>query len=136
MDDTVGHLSKGSRVWYRQDKTSPWLLAELKDVSPANSSVSIQLLQSGKTVSNLQDGKGQLMPANPPVQQTDADLTQLTYLNEPSILDNLMQRYQQDLIYTNAGPVLIAVNPCRDLPLYTEQVQHAYKGECEQQGSS
>ena len=129
MDGTVGPLGKGSCVWYRQDKNSPWLLAEIRDVSSADSSISIQLVQSGKSVNRLQDGKEQLMPANPPVQQADADLTQLTYLNEPSIIDNLMQRYQQDVIYTNAGPVLIAVNPCRDLPLYTEQVQHAYKGE-------
>jgi myosin-5 len=129
MDGTVGSLGKGSRVWYRQDKNSPWLLAEIRDVSSADGSISIQLVQSGESVNGLQDGKEQLMPANPPVQQADADLTQLTYLNEPSKLDNLMQRYQQDVIYTNAGPVLIAVNPCRDLPLYTEQVQHAYKGE-------
>ena len=49
--------------------------------------MSIQLVQSAKSVNGLQDGQGQLMPANPPVQQADADLTQLMHLNEPSILE-------------------------------------------------
>jgi myosin-5 len=126
MDDTVVGLGKGSLVWYRQDKAT-WLLAEIKDAS--DGSISIQLSQSGKAVDALQDGQGQLVPANPALQQAIADLTQLSYLNEPSILDNLTQRYKQDTIYTNAGPVLIAVNPCRNLPLYTDQVQHDYKSE-------
>jgi myosin-5 len=142
MDDTVVGLGKGSRVWYRhveRDKVgqerSSWLLAEIKDA--ADGSISIQLapadegvpgLLAGKSVEGLQDGAGALVPANPALQRAIADLTQLSYLNEPSILDNLTQRYKVDNIYTNAGPVLIAVNPCKNLPLYTDQVQHDYKG--------
>jgi myosin-5 len=126
MDDTVAGLGKGSRVWYRQDAAT-WLLAEIKDV--CDGSISLQLLQSGKSV-DVQDGQGQLVPANPALQLAIPDLTQLSYLNEPSILDNLTLRYKDNLIYTNAGPVLIAVNPCRNLPLYTAEVQHEYKSEC------
>lgn len=134
-------LGKGSRVWYRhveKDKTgqekTTWLLADIKDAS--DGSISIQLssaddgvpgLLAGKSVEGLQDGNGVLVPANPPLQRAIADLTQLSYLNEPSILDNLTQRYKAENIYTNAGPVLIAVNPCKNLPLYTDQVQHDYK---------
>lgn len=148
MDDTVAGLGKGSRVWYRhtekdkagQERTA-WLLGEIRDASSGDgSSVSITLLGAdegvpgllaGKAVEELQDGQGGvLVPANPALQRAIADLTQLSYLNEPSILDNLTQRYRVDNIYTNAGPVLIAVNPCRNLPLYTDQVQHDYKGGC------
>jgi len=124
MDDTVVGLSKGSRVWYKQDPAT-WLLAEIKDAT--DGALSIQLMQSGKVLESLQDGQGVLVPANPALQQAIADLTQLSYLNEPSILDNLTQRYKADNIYTNAGPVLIAVNPCRNLPLYTAEVAHEYK---------
>ena len=47
------------------------------------------------------------------------DLTQLTFLNEASILDNLHQRYvqrgedhaQRPRIYTYCGRILLAANP-------------------------
>ena len=51
------------------------------------------------------------MPANPVILDGVPDLTGLTYLNEPSILHGLNLRYSEDLIYTHAGPVLIAINP-------------------------
>jgi myosin V len=54
-----------------------------------------------------------LAPANPAILDGVTDLTSLTYLNEPSILHGLRQRYQSDQIYTQAGPVLIAINPFR-----------------------
>lgn len=56
---------------------------------------------------------GDLVPANPGVLDGAADLTGLTYLNEPSILHGLALRYAVDAIYTHAGPVLIALNPFR-----------------------
>lgn len=56
---------------------------------------------------------GDLVPANPGVLDGAADLTGLTYLNEPSILHGLALRYAEDAIYTHAGPVLIALNPFR-----------------------
>lgn len=123
MDEAVAALDKGSRVWYRQDNKT-WLLGELKE-RHNGITASVQLV-NGKTLPNVD--LNNIVPANPTVQQAIADLTQLSYLNEPSILDNLNQRYQQDVIYTNAGPVLIAVNPCKGLPLYTAEVADEYKG--------
>jgi len=68
-----------------------------------------------------------LVPANPPVLDGVNDLTGLSYLNEPSILNNLRQRYDNDLIYSHAGPVLIAVNPFKGVQkLYTREVLQHY----------
>lgn len=39
------------------------------------------------------------------------DLAHLSFLNEPSVLHNLKMRFKDDLIYTNSGLFLIAVNP-------------------------
>ena len=39
----------------------------------------------------------------------------------------MQYRYGGDSIYTFAGPVLIALNPCKALPLYTREVAEAYK---------
>ena len=57
----------------------------------------------------------QLVPANPVILDGIADLTGLTYLNEPSILHGLNLRYAEDQIYTHAGPVLIAINPFKQV---------------------
>jgi len=39
-----------------------------------------------------------LVPANPPILDGVNDLTSLSYLNEPSILHDLRQRYDQDSV--------------------------------------
>ena len=68
-----------------------------------------------------------LFPANPAILEGAEDLTQLSYLNEPSILHDLHHRYGGDDIYTRAGPVLIAVNPFKRVDLYTEQHMAEYR---------
>lgn len=149
MDDDVSSLGRGSRVWYRQDATN-WVLAEMRDAAAAAAPMSEEearraakkglkprpdvapiTLLSGPAAGQHLDSVpvASLMPANPEMQATIPDLTQLSYLNEPSILGNLQLRYSKDAIYTCAGPVLIALNPCKELPLYSEEVQHEYKGE-------
>ena len=48
------------------------------------------------------------------------DLTLLEELSEESINDILKKRFKEDLIYTYIGPVLVSMNPYRDLGIYTE----------------
>ncbi|XP_038892076.1 myosin-1 isoform X2 [Benincasa hispida] len=52
---------------------------------------------------------------------------QLSYLNEPSVLYDLEYRYNQDIIYTKAGPVLVAINPFKKVDLYGNDYIDAYK---------
>lgn len=52
---------------------------------------------------------------------------QLSYLSEPSVLYNLQYRYSQDMIYTKAGPVLVAVNPFKKVALYGNEYINAYR---------
>ncbi|KAG2537345.1 hypothetical protein PVAP13_9NG117300 [Panicum virgatum] len=52
---------------------------------------------------------------------------QLSYLSEPSVLYNLQYRYSQDMIYTKAGPVLVAVNPFKNVSLYGTEYIDAYR---------
>ena len=44
-----------------------------------------------------------------------ADLITLTHLHEPAILAALQARFARDTIYTNTGPILLAVNPFKRL---------------------
>lgn len=68
-----------------------------------------------------------LQPANPEILDGVDDLMQLSYLSEPSVLYNLQYRYSQDLIYTKAGPVLVAVNPFKKVSLYGNEYIDAYR---------
>ncbi|XP_042515662.1 myosin-1-like isoform X2 [Macadamia integrifolia] len=68
-----------------------------------------------------------LLPANPDILDGVDDLMQLSYLNEPSVLYNLQYRYSQDMIYTKAGPVLVAINPFKEVPLYGNDCIEAYR---------
>lgn len=57
------------------------------------------------------------------------DLVLLDNLKEKKIVENLKTRYERDIIYTNIGPVLIAVNPFQNIPaLYTEARIREYRG--------
>jgi len=56
------------------------------------------------------------------------DMATFAYLNEPSVLNNLWQRYQKDDIYTYSGLFLVAVNPYHLLPIYTKDYIEKYKG--------
>ena len=49
------------------------------------------------------------------------------YLNESSVLHTLRQRYVNDLIQTFAGPSIIAINPCKNLDIYSEKIRHMFK---------
>lgn len=55
-----------------------------------------------------------------------ADLTWLTHLHEPSILQSLYERFKRDHIYTNTGPILLAVNPFKQIKLYTPELLEMY----------
>jgi hypothetical protein len=55
------------------------------------------------------------------------DLITLTHLHEPSVVYCLKERYNQDLIYTATGPILIALNPFKALPdLYDDAIMNDY----------
>ncbi|KAJ4972925.1 hypothetical protein NE237_006099 [Protea cynaroides] len=86
-----------------------------------------------ESVISLPDGRvlnvnaESLLHANPDILDGVDDLMQLSYLNEPSVLYNLQYRYSQDMIYTKAGPVLVAINPFKEVPLYGNDYIEAYK---------
>ncbi|XP_023524430.1 myosin-1 [Cucurbita pepo subsp. pepo] len=86
-----------------------------------------------ESVVSLTDGKvlkvkaEDLIPANPDILDGVDDLMQLSYLNEPSVLYDLEYRYNQDIIYTKAGPVLVAINPFKKVDLYGNDYIEAYK---------
>ncbi|XP_020242077.1 myosin-1-like [Asparagus officinalis] len=93
----------------------------------------VLLTSEEESVISLPDGKRlkliteALLHANPSILDGVDDLMQLSYLNEPSVLYNLQYRYARDMIYTKAGPVLVAINPFKDVHLYGSDFIDAYR---------
>ncbi|ORZ24355.1 P-loop containing nucleoside triphosphate hydrolase protein [Absidia repens] len=70
----------------------------------------------------------QIYPMNPPKFDMVEDMAELTYLNEPSVIHNLTVRYKADHVYTYSGLFLVAVNPYRKLPIYSDESIQSYRG--------
>ncbi|KAI7827362.1 P-loop containing nucleoside triphosphate hydrolase protein [Kickxella alabastrina] len=65
-------------------------------------------------------------PLQSPILDCTPDLTTLSYLHEPAVLYNLKRRYEQHLIYTYSGVVLVAMNPFHSVSLYTPEYMAQY----------
>ena len=95
------HVLMGNSWW-----SASWL--------PSPTSVSSQLGRS-----RIKPGDVDGMPPS--------DLVELTHLHEPAIVHALRCRYKRDLIYTNTGSILLALNPFKKLDhLYTREVMESF----------
>ena len=72
--------------------------------------------------------KPTFLQVNPPKYDCCEDMSNLTYLNDASVLFNLKQRYVERLIYTYSGLFCIAVNPYKRFPIYTMRTVGIYRG--------
>mmetsp|Transcript_9197 Transcript_9197/g.21938 ORF Transcript_9197/g.21938 Transcript_9197/m.21938 type:complete len:1098 (-) Transcript_9197:147-3440(-) len=60
------------------------------------------------------------------------DLISVTHLHEPSVVECLEHRYDDNHIYTSTGPVLLALNPFKNIKgLYGESTMQQYWGKAE-----
>lgn len=58
------------------------------------------------------------------------DLLQLTELHEASLLFCLKKRYLRNIVYTNIGPIVVALNPFNyEIPWYKDEKMHEYLSE-------
>ncbi|XP_028807595.1 myosin-2 isoform X2 [Neltuma alba] len=108
-DDNVTYfIKKKLHVWCRQPNRH-WGLGKVQSTSREAASI---LLTNGNV---MKVAISELLPANPDILKGVNDLMQLIYLNEPSVLHTLRFRYSQGMIYSKAGPILIALNPFKDV---------------------
>ncbi|KAK5907011.1 hypothetical protein CesoFtcFv8_004903 [Champsocephalus esox] len=56
------------------------------------------------------------------------DMVLLSKITEDAIVDNLKKRYMDDYIFTYIGPVLISINPFKQMPYFTDREVELYQG--------
>uniref|UniRef100_A0ACD5VR16 Uncharacterized protein n=1 Tax=Avena sativa TaxID=4498 RepID=A0ACD5VR16_AVESA len=113
----------GSHVWVA-DKDLSWIDGEVFKIDGQNAHVRTT---KGKTVTaNVSEIHPKDTEAPPGGVD---DMTRLSYLHEPGVLDNLAVRYAKNVIYTYTGNILIAINPFQRLPnLVDVCTMEKYKG--------
>ena len=119
-------LHKNARVWHKDesaDSAGEWLQYTFVGKSESGCR-----LRDSDTKQEIVVPRCTVHACNPGWLEGTANLTNLTYLNEPSVLHNIRLRYERDEIYTRAGNVLIAVNPFKQLPIYSEEAARQYDG--------
>ncbi|XP_044596088.1 myosin heavy chain, muscle isoform X5 [Cotesia glomerata] len=104
------------------DEKEGYLLGEIKATKGDIVSV---ILPGGETKDFKKD---QLQQVNPPKYEKAEDMSNLTYLNDASVLHNLKQRYYHKLIYTYSGLFCVAINPYKRYPVYTTRCAKLYRG--------
>jgi len=66
--------------------------------------------------------------ANDNIDNDDDDnLVELQHLNEPILLHAIHNRFERNIIYTFTGKILIAINPFKRLPIYTDEILDNYR---------
>ncbi|XP_011707661.1 PREDICTED: unconventional myosin-Ie-like [Wasmannia auropunctata] len=56
------------------------------------------------------------------------DMVLLPKINEDAIIENLRKRYMDDYIFTCIGPVLVSINPFKQMPYFGEKEVEIYQG--------
>ncbi|XP_051022389.1 myosin-IIIb [Acomys russatus] len=94
-----------------------------------------KVLQDQKRLNSVAKTRHERMHTRRPYRVEDADkhcleddLVNLEVLDEDTIICWLQKRYEDALIYTYVGDILIAVNPFQSLSIYSPQFSRLYHG--------
>ncbi|KAJ9682386.1 hypothetical protein PVL29_018326 [Vitis rotundifolia] len=120
---TAVNIIVGSQVWV-EDPEAAWVDGLVTKINGAEAE--IELTKGKKVAVNLL--KIYPKDTEAPAGGVD-DMTKLSYLHEPGVLQNLKSRYELNEIYTYTGNILIAINPFQRLPhIYDAHMMQQYKG--------
>ncbi|KAI1765564.1 putative myosin MYO2 [Hypoxylon sp. FL1150] len=127
----------GTRAW-QPDATEGWVASEVVKKTVDGDKVILDFKLENEEIKTitlsaeaLQNGNDPSLPPlmNPAMLEASDDLTNLSHLNEPAVLQAIRLRYAQNEIYTYSGIVLIATNPfARVDSLYVPGMVQVYAG--------
>ncbi|KAL8112317.1 hypothetical protein AgCh_019861, partial [Apium graveolens] len=120
---TAGNFLVGAHVWV-EDPTAVWIDGQVTKVK--GQEIEVKTSNGETVVAN----KSSIYPKDEDAPAVGVDdMTKLSYLHEPGVLQNLATRYQHNEIYTYTGSILIAINPFQKLNhLYDGYMMEQYKG--------
>lgn len=87
----------------------------------------LTLRMKDRSVQTVKRSQVQFCYRNPSAVEAAEDFLTLPNLDEPNILNSLRVRYWKGHVYSYTGPILIAVNPWRQVDIYNLNVMQAYK---------
>ncbi|XP_024966855.1 myosin-11-like [Cynara cardunculus var. scolymus] len=120
---TTVNIILGTHVWV-EDPAICWIDGQVTKIN--GKEVEVETTDGKKVTANL--SKIYPKDVDAPAGGVD-DMTKLSYLHEPGVLQNLSTRFQLNEIYTYTGNILIAINPFQRLPhLYETHMMEQYKG--------
>ncbi|XP_046963537.1 myosin heavy chain 95F isoform X1 [Vanessa cardui] len=110
-------------VWVR-DPNEGFVLARLQELMGEEADVFPVDNKYPRRVCNFDD----IFPAGEPTKDVD-DNCELMFLNEATLLNNMLTRYKNNKIYTYVANILLAVNPYEDIPdMYSSNTIKKYQG--------
>ncbi|XP_072980214.1 myosin-17-like isoform X3 [Typha angustifolia] len=120
---TPVNIVVGSHVWV-EDPVLAWIDGEVFQVT--NHEVHVNTTTGKTVVADV----SKVFPKDTEAPPGGVDdMTKLSYLHEPGVLENLAVRFAQNEIYTYTGNILIAINPFQRLPhLVSQETMERYKG--------
>ncbi|KAL2067859.1 hypothetical protein VTL71DRAFT_15957 [Oculimacula yallundae] len=127
----------GTRAW-QPDVTDGWVASEVTSKSAEGDKIILIFTLANGETKKVETNEEELAEANnsklpplmnPTMLEASDDLTNLSHLNEPAVLQAIRLRYSQKEIYTYSGIVLIATNPfARIDSLYVPGMVQVYAG--------
>ncbi|CAN6899332.1 unnamed protein product [Brassica oleracea] len=114
LQGTPVNMIVGSHVWVEEDSDVAWIAGEVEQLTGEEITAKLSKIYP--------------KDVEAPAGGVD-DMTKLSYLHEPGVLQNLKIRYELNEIYTYTGNILIAINPFQRLPhIYDAHMMQQYKG--------
>lgn len=120
----MSDASDASEVWISVEDNDKGDLFERAQITQVGDTLTARSIISQREVALA---PGEVHKCNPRQFDQCDDMASLTYLNEPSVLHNLKNRYQNDKIYTHSGLFLVAVNPYKGINIYNPDFVKMYK---------
>jgi len=139
IDKALGKVEekpKKSKKGSHEDKRKvfSWIRCLLLSGGLADAEISIEIAENDKELPGYKKGEkmtikteeGKLLMGNSFEKPPD-DLITMTHLHEPAVVYSLEKRFNEDVIYTATGPMLIAINPFKIIgTMYDEDKMKTY----------
>lgn len=116
----------GDLIWIYPHEELSWAPGKIVSIEDSTYIVKAHLCPGDDSLYSIE--KESALPVHPSCLQGVNNLLDLGEFNEASLLSNIRVRYNKSEIYTAIGdPLLISVNPYKQLPIYSEKFKDQYK---------